>query len=275
MNILNNVFTVSNLNHILLWKNSIVNEKVLKELELPHVDLLTDFNTLYYYLEHHYRNEYLFKNEMLNQLVISKGLNRVSALRELAIGNCIADFAVADQQFDVFEIKTGLDSLVRLSNQLTNYYQAFKYVSVMIAPQYYPEITTHLFTSDIGLYILHDNNQIETIREPQPHTDQLTYQSVFRILHKREYEAIIYKYHHHLSSADDMHYYCDSYCLIKQIPLLTLQNELEAQLKLRYLQLRPERAKLITDFPYALRHAIYFSNYGKNKLHDLHEILLQ
>lgn len=274
MNILNKIFTVSNLNYILLRHTSIVNQKALTKLALPHINLLTDFNTLYQYLEHNYRNEYVFKNEMLNQLVINKGFDTTSALRELQISDCIADFAVANnKQFEIFEIKTGLDSLARLSNQLTNYYQAFKYVSVMMAPQYYPSIKTYLSTSDTGLYILHDNDLIETIQKPQPHVDQLTYQSIFSILRKQEYEAIIYKYYHHLSHADDMHYYRDSYHMITQLPLLDLQNELETQLKLRYLQLKPGRAKLIMDFPFSLRHAIYFSGYSNRKLAELRDII--
>ena len=92
-------------------------------------DLICEIYTI---LKKQYRNEYYYKNILFNKLLLGvHSLNTTTALTELPIADCKADFILINGKAVVYEIKTELDNFDRLENQINNYYKAFDHVAVV------------------------------------------------------------------------------------------------------------------------------------------------
>ncbi|MBU5889902.1 sce7726 family protein, partial [Vibrio cholerae O1] len=77
------------------------------------------------------RNEYFYKNTLLNKLLLGKhSLNTTTAITEIPINKSKADFILINGKAVVYEIKTGLDSFERLESQIEDYFKAFVNVYV-------------------------------------------------------------------------------------------------------------------------------------------------
>ena len=277
-NSLNNVFTKRNLLEIKDHQQSKYLDQALTEYQLPNIknNFVANFNTAYQYLAKNYRNEYFIKNEMLNQMVLAQGTKHASAFRELPIDDCIADFIVNNtnsQRTQVFEIKTDLDTLKRLPNQIANYYHAFPFVNIITVNKHLPELKKHLPTNDLGIYLFDNDNHIKCLKSAKPHFDQIEYQSIFKILRKAEYEKIIFNYYHELPDIDAFHQYEYYYHMFKQIPLPLVQLQLEQRLKSRYLNIYPKDPGLMWQIPYCLREVVYFANFSRLQVKKLIKIL--
>lgn len=94
---------------------------------------------IYHFMNYEYRNEYYYKNTILNQLLIKKhDLYNTAALTESPIGDSKADFIMINGRGVVYEIKTDLDNLIRLENQLKDYYKVFSYIYVVVGKKQLP-----------------------------------------------------------------------------------------------------------------------------------------
>ena len=73
-----------------------------------------------------YRCEYVFKNEIINQLLLKKyGTKHTVAFNEFRVGDSIVDLAMINGESKAFEIKTTLDSPKRLDKQMNDYKKVF------------------------------------------------------------------------------------------------------------------------------------------------------
>lgn len=98
-----------------------------------------------------YRNEYYYKNTLLNKLLIGKhSVNTTSALTEVNINKSKADFVLINGKAVVYEIKTELDNLDRLECQIMDYYTRFESCLQIISTHYKIK---HLFLSDNTIYV--------------------------------------------------------------------------------------------------------------------------
>lgn len=88
---------------------------------------------IYHYMDSEYRNEYFFKNTILNQLLIKRhDIYNTAVLTELPAGESKADFIMINGRGIVYEIKTDLDNLLRFESQIKDYYKVFSHVHVVI-----------------------------------------------------------------------------------------------------------------------------------------------
>ena len=107
--------------------SSIFSRKVFSSIidfnDYSHIDWLysTYDNTLYFntYMDYlrtvysiiskSYKCEYVYKNEIINQLLLKKyGTKKTIAFNELKVGNSIVDFAIINGESKAFEIKQNL-----------------------------------------------------------------------------------------------------------------------------------------------------------------------
>lgn len=274
--LINRVFTKTNINQILTSGKSVINEIIIDKYSLSkQIETQEDaFNAIYNFMKRNYRNEYYYKNQLLNNLLIGRrSLNTTSAIRELPISNSIADFILINGKAQVFEIKSGLDSLKRLTGQLQDYYKAFTYVNVIMDEVHLKKVEKAVLNKNVGLYVLTKRNTIKKIREANEYNNLLDHTVIFKILRKKEYEEILLKYFGKLSSADDFHYFRDSLKIFKQLPIEVAQQELTTMLKLRYLNKYKDNNSLILSFSPALREVIYFSDYRKKQIEELNQRL--
>ena len=81
--------------HISPYKEK--NKKIIKEL--------------YKFSSNNYRNEYFYKNLLLNKLLVNDDLNKYVALTQVNVGKSKIDFALIGKKAIAFEIKTELDNV--------------------------------------------------------------------------------------------------------------------------------------------------------------------
>ena len=120
-NNLNRIFTRNMLRHLIDGKTDNVYSSVVRRYtsnpdEKNNRELLSE---IYCELKNNYRNEYFYKNTLLNKLLLGvHSVNTTTALTEVAIAKSKADFVLINGKAVVYEIKTELDNLDRLSSQI-------------------------------------------------------------------------------------------------------------------------------------------------------------
>ena len=134
MSNLNRIFTRNMLRHFIDGKvdnvySSVVRRYTSNADQKNNRELISE---IYCELKNNYRNEYFYKNTLLNKLLLGvHSVNTTTALTEVAIAKSKADFVLINGKAVVYEIKTELDNLERLSSQVDDYYKAFDHVAVV------------------------------------------------------------------------------------------------------------------------------------------------
>lgn len=93
---------------------------------------------IYSKLNSQYRNEYFYKNTLLNKLLLGIHSPRTTtALTEIPVAKSIADFILINGKAVVYEIKTELDNFDRLEGQYTFRSQLKKCITIFDRIKYY------------------------------------------------------------------------------------------------------------------------------------------
>lgn len=223
----------------------------------------TLISEIYHNLKDKYRNEYYYKNTLLNRLLFKEHnpLDTV-ALTEIPVGKSIADFIMINGKAIVYEIKTDLDNFERLDSQLENYYKAFDNVCVVTSENNLDAIQSKLNNINIGIYYISKRGALKKLRKPISDMSNLDYEIIFKILRKKEYETIISKYYD-LPQVTQFKYYQACKDLFFTIPLANMYNDFKEQLKTR----SNIDIELISDVPKEIKSVVYFSRL-KQKEYD-------
>lgn len=212
---------------------------------------------IYCELKNNYRNEYFYKNTLLNKLLLGvHSINTTTALTEVAIAKSKADFVLINGKAVVYEIKTELDNLERLSSQIDDYYMAFDHVAVVTFEKNLVQLQKVLDNIDkpVGIYVLRKNGKLGTVQKPQKYVEDLNKEIIFKLLRKNEYEKIIGRYYGYLPEVSQFKYYTACKQLFLQIPLEESYLNVLKILKKR-MQLEKEE---FVKVPYELKFLTYF-----------------
>lgn len=221
---------------------------------------------IYRYLGKHYRNEYFFKNSLLNKLLINvHRINTTVALTELPIARSKADIVMINGKAVVYEIKTALDSFDRLETQLADYYKAFDHVCVVTSDSHLHQLCKLLQGSPVGIYVLTKQSTIRRVKEPEQYRNGLDKECLFRLLHKAEFEKILNQEYGRVPNTTPVHYYRECKSLISQMPVEKLYAEVLEQLKTRCRIIKID----FNAVPEALRFLLYFSNSKGSEMEEL------
>lgn len=271
--LLNRVFTNRQLNELVKTKSMKYAIKAGERYGIYKTNLPDLISSLYKYLGLHHRNEYFYKNQILNKIVLGRhSVNTTSALRELPVAHSIADFIVINGKAQVYEIKTELDTLHRLKQQIKDYYKAFEYVNVITDEKYLKSVVNEV-DSDVGIYVLTKRNQISCKRKAKEHKENLDSFTMFKILRKAEFEKVILDNYNFLPSAGASKYYNENFKLFSKLSLEKQQKSLTHLLKQRYLKRFKGKSSLIMDCPMELRELVYFSNLKDKEIKNINKIL--
>jgi hypothetical protein len=269
--VLNRIFTKSVLLGILSDAEDCLLSNVKNEF-FPNNTIKTYndfFNVIFLYLKSSYRNEYYYKNTMLNKLIINRHrINTTTAISEIPVNRSIADFVLINGNAQVYEIKTELDNIERLEAQIADYYKAFNYVNVITCKKYIDKIQS-IINPKVGLHVINSRGSISTISEPIEDGSNLDLLTIFKIMSKKEFEGII-KLKRDLPIINQFEYYDTCFKILKSFEFDWLYNEFLKQLKARktiYNQ------ALLEKIPESLRFVVYFSNFCKNDFDKLNILL--
>lgn len=274
--ILTRVFTQNMLKELIEQQRDVtLISKVVKRYELSYNGESKNQNIIseiYEYLGSSYRNEYFYKNTLLNKLLINAHrLKTTTALTEVPIAKSKADFIMINGKAVVYEIKTELDTFERLESQITDYYKVFDHVCVVTSENQSEELLVRFKDSPVGIYVLSNKNTLRRLKEPETYRDKLQKDQIFKILNKPEYENIVKRIQKQLPNVTPVNYYSECKKIVCEMQLDELYDLFLKELKKR------NRIDIIdfSSIPYSLRFLVYFSKFQKNQLEELNKYLNQ
>ncbi len=230
-------------------------------------DLISE---IYSYMRKNYRNEYFYKNTLLNKLLL--GVHKpttTTALTEIPVGKSKADFILINGKAIVYEIKTALDTFERLESQLSDYYKAFDHVAVVTDSKNRTTIEKILSNTPVGIYLMTERDQISPLKKPMRYREKLSASEIFKVMNKDEYESVLMQIYSKLPEVAPVWYYSKCQEMFCDVDLSVSYPLFLKELK--------KRNKIIIeqykDVPYELKTLVYFSKYKQNDYLKLHEFL--
>lgn len=257
---INKIFTVPYFDRIISENNALesFSKCVKRYIKIEDVTVGEAISKIYHFMDCEYRNEYFYKNTILNQLLVRKhDLYNTAALTELPVGDSKADLIMINGHGIVYEIKTDLDNLIRLQNQINDYYKVFSYVYVVVGSKQLSHVERFLEDQRVGIYELTVNGKLICRKNAFCNKENLSYQTMFQVLRKKEFESILLKHFHRLPEVNNFEYYRECLKWLERINIITLQKDVMQCLKARTLMLVEN--KFEERVPYELRFYAYFS----------------
>lgn len=273
--LLNKLFTVRSLNKLVSGENSINYKNIVNELISNSYSMtnLQAINIIYKYMSKRHRNEYFYKNTLLNKILLGRhSIKTSTALRELPIDGNILDFLIINGVGQVYEIKTELDNLQRLKGQINSYYNAFSFCNIVTDQSHLKQIMQTIDLPQVGIIVLTKRNTLHEERKATKYEEQLDYKSIFKILRKYEFENILNKTFGFLPQVNDFQYYDACFQMFKQLDIKKAQQEMLYQLKQRE-TIDSSSIKEFDKVPREIKSLIYFSNYTDNNFKQLNQFL--
>ncbi len=175
----------------------------------------------YKILEENYQNEYVLKNEFLNNWLKKElGTDNSVVFNEFRLGKAIADLAMFNGVSKVFEIKTILDKEYRLSNQIEEYKKLFNEVYIIIPIELLSKYLN--YDNSVGIITYESKiKKFELHRKPD-RLNNINYEVLMEVLHSKEYIKISKEYYKILPNMNSFNQFEICKELISKIP----QNEL-------------------------------------------------
>lgn len=190
---------------------------------------------VYEAMQLNYRNEYFYKNELLNDWLIKElGETNSKIFNEYKVGKSIADLVIFNGSSKAFEIKTELDTSKRLNSQLSDYLDLFNETYVVIPKvqidnylKLNPEIGVIAFNTEV--------NNFELIRKANYQLN-ISASSIMGVLHTAEYKSIVKDYFGELPAMTSFTMYDKCFEIIKTIPCEKLNRLFIDKMKKRKIQ---------------------------------------
>jgi len=245
-------------------KKHIINTKGLSRIDL--------IRTIFNKLEKQYKSEYIYKNMLINKLLLGKySLNTTTVINELKIKNSIADFVLLNGEIRIFEIKTELDSLRKLDKQVKDY-KTFANKVFIVTNSKYVNSLLELYQDDtIGIIEYTTKKTLKEIKPAIEDNDYLNYEVLFKALRKNEYLELINNYFGFIPDVPNTLIFKECLKLAKTIEVSVFQKLVLKQLKKRKIR-HPDLLKS-TRTPYELKYLCYTLDFNEKEYKTLYEFL--
>ena len=225
---------------------------------------------IYKFIAKCYRCEYIFKNEIINQLLLKKyGTKNTIAFNEFRIGNSIVDLAMMNGESKAFEIKTQFDTSRRLSKQMEDYKKVFNKCYIVVASEdigYYENLIEPT-TGIIELYYDRGRVKINEYRKAITNSE-LDSDILIRCLRVQEYKNIVFSYDGFLPNVYEYEMYDACRARIKQIPSAKLND-----LFLYEIKKRKSMTSKLNEVPKELRQICLSLNLSEKERIELTNLL--
>ena len=131
---------------------------------------------------------------MLNKLLLGRhSVNTTTALSEMPIGKSIADFILLNGKGVVYEIKTELDKLDRLDNQINDYYEVFNYVVVITNDKHLIKVMARYKDTTVGILVLTSRNTLSEVQKPKENNSLLNTKRCTTFYEKKKEKELLHK----------------------------------------------------------------------------------
>lgn len=273
---LSQIFTPSNFKRIVRRRDySYTINRISK-----HVTFQTPANrknlieSVYKELQTNYKSEYLYKNALVNKLLLGKySLNTTTIINEFKIGGSIADFVLLNGEARIFEIKTELDSLDKLSKQVFDYCQFANKVYVVTNSKFIDKLASEYKDSNIGIIEYTQQYTLREVVEAKDNSKYFDHLTIFKTLRKQEYLDIVNQYFGYLPKVPNTKIFKECVSLVKLIDVKEFQRLAFQKLKERKLRC-PDLLKS-DKTPYELKHICYSLDMNEREYSELFDFLNQ
>jgi len=225
-------------------------------------------NFTYKELEHNYRNEYVYKNALLNEKILkSYGFRSTTVLNEFKIGKSIADFVLLNGEAKIFEIKTDLDGFDKLSKQILDYQKFANKVYIVVSSKNINKITNLYKTTPVGIIEYTTTKKLKTVKEAENYNFSFNHSIIFKTLRKQEYLEIVTDYFGFVPDVPNTQIFKKCFELTESINILEFQKLAFNKIKERKLRC-PEIIES-EEIPNELKHICYTLNPTNNEYNKL------
>ncbi len=233
------------------------------------------FEDLYHSMLKNYRNEFIYKNEITNKVLLGKhNLNTTTILNEFRIGKSIADLVMLNGTSIVYEIKTEYDSTERLLNQIQEYRKTFLNITIVthysVVDKYESFLLKHNLDS-IGLLVFSNRNTLTEKIKPIEDSSFLSIDYMFKCLRKGEYTQLVKEYYGHTPNVPNTRLFKECLKLSQSINEIEFHNLMFSYLKKRTIKER----KIVSSqkTPTFLKHISICSDFKKEEFEKLYSFL--
>lgn len=194
-----------------------INSGLLDKID-PATTLGQFFEWVYNLLFNNYKNEYIYKNVIINKILLGKhSFNTSQILTEFRVGRSKADVVLLNGTTTVYEIKSEYDSFARLEKQIQSYFEIFDYINVITSPSHAKKLDS-ILPNKAGILELSERNTISIIREPKSNKENINPAIFFDSLRKTEYIRIIKEYYGTIPEVPNTQIYRECKKLFCKIP---------------------------------------------------------
>ena len=247
-----------------IWK-AIINSQIRQELQ--EINLYKTFDILYNIANKEYRNEYIFKNTIANKIIKGRHkLSNVTYINEFRVVNSICDVAIFNGTSSAYEIKTELDNLDRLENQLADYKKVFDKINIVTVDSKIKELKK-LIPDEIGIIQLTKKNILRIIREPKSNVESLSYEAMLSCLRETEILLMMKELFNYYPSTSPTQTKKECIQLFKNLDIVSAHANFVKTLRKRSLTAREK--ELIYQLPASLLALILNIRPAPNKIEKI------
>lgn len=229
-------------------------------------------NLIYKSLLKSYRNEYVYKNTLLNKLLIKEyGFKNTVALNEFRIGSSIADFVLLNGEARIYEIKTELDNLTKLDKQISEYCKFGNKVYIVTSAKHLEKLLETYANTTIGIIELTQGNTLKTVKSASSNEACFDCDVLFKTLRKQEYISLIKSHFNSIPDLPNTKIFKECLKICKTIEVAEFQRLVLKKLKQRNID-KPELLK-DESIPESLKHICYTLNFNKDEYDELNSFL--
>jgi hypothetical protein len=227
--------------------------------------------SLYKSLQKKYRCEYVYKNNLILDIIKEHSLQTTLILNELKIGASKADLVMLNGAVRVYEIKTELDGLGKLSKQLNDYQKFADKVYVVTDEKFAEKIKVEYADTNIGIIVLDSKNKLQTIKEAEKNSSLFDFDTIFKILRKQEYLDLVADNFGFVPDVPNTKIFRACYELLASKDIVDFQEQVLNKLKERRL-LNPNLLKS-SKTPRELKHICNSLDFNEQEYHKLYNFL--
>lgn len=272
---LSQIFTTSNFNKVvrnndLRYTVSKLKKHVTRQSSVSTYENL--IQSVYLELQEKYRCEYFYKNALLEKYLLKKySLRTTTVLNEFKVGGSIADFVLLNGEARIFEIKTDLDGLEKLSKQLKDYSQFANKVYVVASSKHTNKLMQEYGNSSIGIIEFTDIHSLKELKAADDNVNSFEHTTIFKTLRKNEYLEVVHELCGYVPDVPNTKIFRECLELSKTVDITTFQAAVFNKLKERKLKC-PDLLKS-NKIPSGLKHICYTLDLSETEYFNLYKFL--
>jgi len=210
---------------------------------------------IYAHLSDDYPCEYIYKNTLFLDIIEKYGLEDTVVLNEFRVGASKADLTMLNGEIKIYEVKTALDDLSKLSKQLRDYQKIADKVYIVTSPKFLDKLSSQYKDSNIGICVLQNKERLKEEKAAKSNSSHFDFTTIFKTLRKPEYLSLVQEFFGEVPDVPNTKIFKVCYDLLSQITIEEFQKKVLKKLKEREISQRtlliskkvPEELKYICN----------------------------